>query len=243
MHRAGISDNAAQRILLATVPWFTSNRFAGKSNYPAASGEPRIKKHWDLRKIPTRYKSRLPRNLLSLVPVPRSSLAVDRGLSRERDPDRSRMIEEKRSRFFETWTTWFLTHWFSGRPFNSIEKRLSVYQGIPGKYPCHSLCRTISICDELITGGSIDRQRKGRLLLPSMRDIFMQVANYASRKIHQVSQWPRLRLSEFLERIVTELKCMMSERRIYQSVIFDTREFRVSLTRVTYRRIALSVSW
>jgi len=197
MHRGGISDNAPQRILLATVLWFISNRFTGKSNYPAASHaeEPRIKKHWDLRKIPTRYKSRPPRNLLSLVPVPRSSLAVDRGLPR--DPDRSRMIEERQSRFFESGNRRFLTHWLSDRPFSSTEKRPSVYRGISGECSCHGLCRTTSICDELITG-SLDRQRKGLLLLPSMRKIFVQVVNYTSRK---VSQWLRLRLSEFLERI------------------------------------------
>lgn len=53
----------------ATVLWFTSNRFARKSNYPRGehAEEPRIKKHWDLRKISTRYKSKPFRNLLFLV--------------------------------------------------------------------------------------------------------------------------------------------------------------------------------
>lgn len=80
-------DSALQRILPATVPWFTSNRFARKSNYPRGehAEKPRIKKHWDLRKISTRYKSRPPRNLLFLVPIPHSLSAamIDnrRGLS------------------------------------------------------------------------------------------------------------------------------------------------------------------
>lgn len=78
-----------QWILPATVPWFTSNRFARKSNYPRGehAEKPRIKKHWDLRKISTRYKSKPPRNLLFLVPIPHSllTMAIDnrRGSSRE----------------------------------------------------------------------------------------------------------------------------------------------------------------
>lgn len=78
-------DNALQRFLPTTVLWFTSNRFASKSNYPRGeyTEKPRIKKHWDLRKISTRYKSRPPRNLLFLVPIPhslsrRQSIAVSR---------------------------------------------------------------------------------------------------------------------------------------------------------------------
>lgn len=82
-------DGVLQRILPTTVPWFTSNRFARKSNYPRGehAEKPRIKKHWDLRKISTRYKSKPPRNLLFLVPIPHSLLAVAidnrRGSSRE----------------------------------------------------------------------------------------------------------------------------------------------------------------
>lgn len=71
-------DSALQQILPATVPWFTSNRFARKSNYPRGehAEKPRIKKHWDLRKISARYKSRPPRNLLFLVPIPHSLSAA-----------------------------------------------------------------------------------------------------------------------------------------------------------------------
>lgn len=86
----GNYDNVLQRILPTTVPWFTSNRFARKSNYLRGeyAEKPRIKKHWDLRKISARYKSRPPRNLLFLVPISHSSItaAIDRnrhGLSRE----------------------------------------------------------------------------------------------------------------------------------------------------------------
>lgn len=85
----GNYDGVLQRILPTTVPWFTSNRFARKSNYSRGehAEKPRIKKHWDLRKISTRYKSKPPRNLLFLVPIPHSLLAVAidnrRGSSRE----------------------------------------------------------------------------------------------------------------------------------------------------------------
>ena len=49
-------------LVTPTVLWFTSDRFAGKSNYPGLSwcgegDEPRIKKYWDLRKISKRCKS------------------------------------------------------------------------------------------------------------------------------------------------------------------------------------------
>lgn len=99
----GNYDSALQRILLMTVLWFTSNRFARKSNYPHGkhAEKPRIKKHWDLRKISTRYKSKPPRNLLFLVPIPHSlSVApIDnrRGSSRKIDVNAksfiSRVIE------------------------------------------------------------------------------------------------------------------------------------------------------
>lgn len=82
-------DGVLRWILPVTVLWFTSNRFARKSNYPRGehAEKPRIKKHWDLRKISTRYKSKPPRNLLFLVPISHSLLVVTidnrRGSSRE----------------------------------------------------------------------------------------------------------------------------------------------------------------
>lgn len=67
----------------------------------------------------------------------------------------------------------------SGGPFDrlySIESHIfkrdrCVYRTIPGEHPCHSLCETTSVCDELITVRSIDRRCKGLLLLLSKRDI------------------------------------------------------------------------
>lgn len=55
---------------------------------PAAkhAEKPRIKKHWDLRKISARYKSRPPRYLLFLVPVSHSLFATT--IDKRRDSSR-----------------------------------------------------------------------------------------------------------------------------------------------------------